>query len=848
MARSTRTSNPVTLFPFLAVLLCTIGALVLMLVVVSAGIRKDAVAMARQKKSEASTLSGLPEQSEPPLSFIETVSESPAEAAVEAAETAASSVAQADQPGLRTRKPIEPLFAQDPPSSPIRIAPPRTLEEIADLEKAARKLESEVADRARRLESVNVKTYALKKQLRTVKAQQADLQLAMIRTASQRAKLEKSAGELRVENQQIIEWLDESRKLIDEHKGQLVSPVHSIVPYDGQTGTVRRPIIIECVGEVVRFEAEQVEIPIAILQKFSPEQNPLSSGVEALFRYWMAKEQIADPQRQPRKPYALILVRPSGAEAFSTAVFALDQMVGDFGYELVETDFLYEVPETTADAVRECRAAVEAEIRRGPIRSRRALDPQGPIDIARVARGPVASRGFFSSSDFRNRKTDGAVDDEGSGDGQGVGDSVAGRVDQNAGESFAAAAARREAQAKVATERARELLTDRGAEAATLLNKGAPGHFDETRAAVLAEAARVEAELRSSLEATGQGGLPDSFRNQLAARSGNGGLVENPLVGQSGNERSNQLGNSAEAAPGTDAASSAVNGVEQGGEDRQRGSSSSREVVSGPPRWVGGSGDRPAVGTGQAVGQADRDGEIDSGIAPGIGIGPRDGSGDGSIAQRGDSSAGRNGAAGHSGNGALDRGPGSGDSSQQTPDMFQAADVSQEGRPTQGQPVGKRVASDGQEISSLLNASTSSSAGSSSSSSSGGDSSPSAANGPSIPTLSRSKQIQSRKTQRRWGRCHPDASLGLEKVVEVRVESGRVVVGDQFQVTRTAERSEAEIVKLTIQTIEHLANQWGFPPPRFYWVPSVRLVFDPTEQRLGTLIEKAVEEAGAALE
>ncbi len=49
MARSTLTSNPVTLFPFLAVLLCTIGALVLMLVVVSAGIRKDAVAMARQK-------------------------------------------------------------------------------------------------------------------------------------------------------------------------------------------------------------------------------------------------------------------------------------------------------------------------------------------------------------------------------------------------------------------------------------------------------------------------------------------------------------------------------------------------------------------------------------------------------------------------------------------------------------------------------------------------------------------------------------------------------------------------------------------------------------------------------
>lgn len=806
MARSQRTSNPVTLFPFLAVLLCTIGALVLMLVVVSAGIRKDAVATARQKKSAASSLGGLPEQREPPLSIIEAVSESLVE------ETTASSVELADLPGSRERKPIEPLFAKEPPPSPIKVAPPRTLEEIADLEKAARKLESEVAERARRLESVNVKTFALRKQLRTVKAQQDDLQLAIIRTADQRAKLEQSAGELRVENQQIIEWLDESRKLIDEHKGQLVSPVHSIVPYDGQTGTVRRPIIIECVGDVVRFEAEQVEIPIAILQKFSPEQNPLAAGVEALFRYWMAKEQIADPRRQPRRPYALILVRPSGAEAFSTAVFALDQMVGDFGYELVETDFLYEVPETTSDAVRECRAAVEAEIRRGPIRSRRVLDPQGPIDIARVARGPAASRSFFSSSDFRNRKTDGTVDEAGTeagtgtGEGPEDGDSMAGNADRNVSESVAAAAARRDAEAKVATERARQLLSGRGAEAANLLSKGNPARLDAARAAILEEAGRVEAELRQSREAAGLGGLPDAFRNEIASRSGADGISGNPFAGP-------------------------------GGEDRHGGSTSNRDVASGPPRWIGSSSDRPVVGSGEGVGQAVSEG----------GSGTEAGNGGGE--QGSDSTTDHNASSGSGGRGEAGKGPGSGDSTQQTPNTTAASDVSHEERTSQGLPVGKRTASSGQEISSLLNNSSGASAGSeSSTSSSGGDSSPVVANGPSIPTLSRSNQIQSQKTQRRWGRSHPDASLGLEKVVDVRIEPGRVVVGDQFQVTRTPERSEGEITKLTIQTIEHLANQWGFPPPRFYWVPSVRLVFDVEESRLGRMLEVGVEDAGAALE
>jgi len=68
MARSSRTSNPVTLFPFLAVLLCTIGALVLMLVVISAGIRKDAVAIATAKKqsSAQAVASGHPPASRPP--------------------------------------------------------------------------------------------------------------------------------------------------------------------------------------------------------------------------------------------------------------------------------------------------------------------------------------------------------------------------------------------------------------------------------------------------------------------------------------------------------------------------------------------------------------------------------------------------------------------------------------------------------------------------------------------------------------------------------------------------------------------------------------------------------------
>ncbi|NQV24496.1 MAG: hypothetical protein HQ518_09015 [Rhodopirellula sp.] len=861
MARSSRTSNPVTLFPFLAVLLCTIGALVLMLVVISAGIRKDAVAIATAKKqsSAQAVASGHPPASRPPAEQTDEPDRSPVPSTPVAAE-----------PTIQQR-PIEPLLASDPLPSPIQEAPSRTLAEIADLERVARQLQAEVADRSKQLQSVTVKTYALRKQLDTVKTQQNNLQLEIIRTASQRTKLDQSTEELRVENRQIIEWLDESRKLIDENSRQLVSPLHSIVPYDGQTGTVRRPIIIECVGDVVRFEAEQIEIPIAVLQKFSPEQNPLASGVEALFRYWMAKEQIADPRQQPRKPYALILVRPSGAEAFSSAIFAMDEMVGDFGYELVETEFLYEVPETTADAIRECRAAIEAELRRGPIRSRRVLDPQGPVDIASVARGPVASRGFFRSADFRNRRAVGSADSDesGNGTGTGTGSSTSENEGKDVGEAVAKAAARRrEAEMNAAAELAKNLLSGRVAEGASLLQKGPPSSFDAARAAALADAALANAVLTDVLSDAAQADAAGTaktfgasepstseFKDPLLAFTQEvDGTFDNPSTGRSpflmpenGGLSNNRLPPETNLPPETGEAERPTGNGTGGSSDvdgKKVGTAGSqgRESVKAQPRRLVDTGGRPALNTGGSANGSDRAERATRGGKENERSDQRSGSG---VENSGTAGSG-SGATSRQSYGSVAKGMVSPDGTSPTPTLAQSfsspqpTGAGQGGSPSNGSPgstPGNSSSTDG-----------SSTGLSGSGSSSGSDSSPVGSGIPTISTRPPSNEIRSLKTQRRWGHSHPDASLGLEKVVEVRVETGRIVVGNQFQVTRTAERSEADVVNLTILTIEHLANEWGWPPPRFYWVPSIELKFEPAEQHLGTLLEAAVKDAGAALE
>lgn len=82
----------------------------------------------------------------------------------------------------------------------------------------------------------------------------------------------------------------------------------------------------------------------------------------------------------------------------------------------------------------------------------------------------------------------------------------------------------------------------------------------------------------------------------------------------------------------------------------------------------------------------------------------------------------------------------------------------------------------------------------------------------------------------------------------IKVEAGRVIIANQLQVTRKPGLSSIEITNRTVLALEQVAKTWGLPAPRFYWVPSVKLDFQPEERALGSLIEKALENAGAALE
>lgn len=411
MARRIRNANPVTLFPFLAVLMCTIGALVLLLVVISAQIRGSAVQqfVAEQKKNAepAQPIEPPPPAVEEPVTEPEPVVVEPVVVVVQEPEPVA---------------PPEPPVARTPPPVP---ASDEQLAAIEELKLQTVALQSKYDDAIKEVDGLSQKRSALDRQLKAVAGQETDLKQSLQRALAVSTIAGKQLASLNVENRQIVELLEQSDELIKSERKRVATPRHSLIPYDGQTGTIRKPIVIECSEGTIRFEAEDVELDVEQLEKYPPGVNPLVAGIQTLFTYWTEKARAAGQSGVSTRPYALLIVRPLGADQFRLARVLLQPLVGDYGYEFVEETFEYDVPATTDEATRKCREAVEAAFRmrpRGPGVGSMKLHagagsvggagarpgggvvlPRGPIDVERLTQRPAASRGFFGSGNFRRR-------------------------------------------------------------------------------------------------------------------------------------------------------------------------------------------------------------------------------------------------------------------------------------------------------------------------------------------------------------------------------------------------------------------------------------------------------------
>lgn len=339
MSRRPKNSQTVALFPFLAVLVCTMGSLIFLLLVTTRMIRERTTAPA------ASTASST--QSLPLLVTPESVS--PTEPSAPAASVAPPVVLE---PG-------------PPAESPVALA-------AVSREQRQRELDALIATWQDRVESLNETRDARqqqltqRQQLQKVAAQRVESLQQELTDAEVR--LGKLTGELSAfavqkgSAQELIDLETQIRELKRRLRAaQQVQPADcqfEVVPFDPISGTSRRPILIECTSTGLKFVPEDVPVRPNDLVGFSPRVNPLVIGASALVNYWTAwNMRQANPAREP-EPYVLLVVRPSGTVAYYVAMKMLSELRQPHGYELIDEDTVLNLPPVDAGAKAACETAI----------------------------------------------------------------------------------------------------------------------------------------------------------------------------------------------------------------------------------------------------------------------------------------------------------------------------------------------------------------------------------------------------------------------------------------------------------------------------------------------------------
>lgn len=306
----TQSNNKPTLLPFLAVLLCTMGALIMLLVLIVRDVREPE--MTRQKKVGVAKTQSIKQPTLAPLSKSDLTPDSnstkkflSAADAKEALENLKLDTAEAEwlaKEFSASKNELEKQLANDEAYlASVEKQTIRFREEIKRLLELAGKIEQDGGNK----NEVNVKT----------------LEQLLKQKIEQQTTAEKRLAELQ-------------KELKNKAKS------YAIVPYRGTNGTFRAPIYVECKDNKVIIQPEGIELTAYDFLAIDRADNPFDSLLRVARQYYAETGQI----ERGTEPYPLIIIRPSGIHAFEAAYAAMGNWLRDYGYELVAEDWKMEYP------------------------------------------------------------------------------------------------------------------------------------------------------------------------------------------------------------------------------------------------------------------------------------------------------------------------------------------------------------------------------------------------------------------------------------------------------------------------------------------------------------------------
>ncbi len=341
----------VSLFPFLAVLVSAMGALILLLLVTTRKLHNDAVAEA--KAEQASQASQAAE--------------------AEAARNLVPLPLPDDDPAFSTDAAKFVIKVQAPAKQLLPPAPPAEPDRTLEREALRRQWEEKLADLRencdrlqKRLKQGQMLLTTQSQQEGELAAELADLQARINQLQAEQGDITDKAESVKTTEltlaQQIALLQAELKRLQAEKKEQ--ADKFQLIPYAGKSPTRRRPIIIECDDKAIRFASEEISLSARDVSGFNGEYNPIRAGTEALLKYWdeqrMAENSAASALRS--EPYLLFVIRPGGTVSYYVARRMLEGLSVDSGYELVAQSQELIWPSSTPEARAECQAAIDEAI------------------------------------------------------------------------------------------------------------------------------------------------------------------------------------------------------------------------------------------------------------------------------------------------------------------------------------------------------------------------------------------------------------------------------------------------------------------------------------------------------
>jgi hypothetical protein len=314
--RRRRHKLEVSTFPFLAVLLCAMGSLILMLLVLD----RRAKAAARERAQRA------------------------------AKQVAAEEVRIAEERKQGWEKRREALHAElvgedqeltgKIAAVERRIASART--DLAAEEQGQKSKRDQLVDEQRRIAILEEEIRGRREE--TVRAEEQAQN-----SGQERRRL---SAELR----SLEQTLDELKALRQKQQ-----QTYSVVPYRGRRGDNRAPIYLECAPSGLVFHPDKKTITAL--------RNSEDIKAEVERRIAQQRAALTAAGRTPdATPYLLMLVRPDGIVTYYQTLKSLRGLELDFGYELIDADWVLEFPAEGEPAKQQPWMVVEkqAPVKAGP--------------------------------------------------------------------------------------------------------------------------------------------------------------------------------------------------------------------------------------------------------------------------------------------------------------------------------------------------------------------------------------------------------------------------------------------------------------------------------------------------